>query len=249
MTPTEFVASIPGFAKLKPVEQIKRFCWLAQQSRGTDTFSADDLWRFYTESKCSPPSAVAPFLASLSNRKEPFLLRRAQGKYTLSRLAHDQLDPVLGKREATIAVDKLLEGLPAKLTSSSEREYLEEALKCFRCGAFRATVVMTWNVAFAHLCALIFDKHITDFNAQLPRSYPKASVPSINKIDDLQVFKEFEVLQVAKSAGIITNSVHCILKQKLDRRNGAAHPSGVRITAHTAEEYIQDLVQNFVIRY
>ena len=249
MTPTEFVASIAGFAKLKPVEQIKRFCWLVQQGSSAGTFSADDVWRCFTESKCSPPSAVAPFLASLSNRSQPFLLRRGSARYTLSRTAHDELDPALSKRDATVVVDKLLASLPSKLTSSSEREYLEEALKCFRCAAFRATVVMTWNVAFAHLCTLIFDKHLANFNVQLPKTFSKPAIGAIGKLDDFQVFRESDVLQVAKSAGIITNSVHNVLKQKLDRRNGAAHPSGIKITAHTAEEYIQDLMENFVLKY
>lgn len=38
------------------------------------------------------------------------------------------------------------------------------------------------------------------------------------------------------------------MSAKLDRRNTAAHPSDVVITALTAEEYISDLVNNVVLK-
>jgi hypothetical protein len=56
------------------------------------------------------------------------------------------------------------------------------------------------------------------------------------------------VLQVAKSANIISGSVHKILKEKLDRRNIAAHPSNVTVSKLTAEDVILDLVQNVVLK-
>jgi hypothetical protein len=55
-------------------------------------------------------------------------------------------------------------------------------------------------------------------------------------------------LQVCKSALLISGSVHKIMKEKLDRRNIAAHPSGVGTFAPTAEEYIKDLVENVVLK-
>jgi hypothetical protein len=46
-------------------------------------------------------------------------------------------------------------------------------------------------------------------------------------LDDFQELKQSQVLQVCKSANIISGSIHKILKEKLERRNIAAHPSGV----------------------
>jgi hypothetical protein len=37
-------------------------------------------------------------------------------------------------------------------------------------------------------------------------------------------------------------------REKLDKRNTAAHPSTVEIASHTAEEYIIDLVTNGVLK-
>ena len=155
----------------------------------------------------------------------------------------------MGQRQATVAADKLLRDLPTKLTSPIEKEYLEEALLCFGAGAYRAAIVMTWNVALSHLCILIFDKHLAAFNTQLAATFTKSPKKPIAKLDDFQDLKEFKVLQVAKSSGIITNAVHHVLQEKLNRRNGAAHPSGIKIAAHTADAYIIDLVENFVLKY
>ncbi len=60
--------------------------------------------------------------------------------------------------------------------------------------------------------------------------------------------KESEVLQVCRSANIITNDLFKIFKEKLDKRNTAAHPSSVEIAPHTAEEYVIDLVTNAVLK-
>jgi hypothetical protein len=39
-----------------------------------------------------------------------------------------------------------------------------------------------------------------------------------------------------------------ILKEKLDRRNIAAHPANLKMLQSTAEEVIRDLVENVVLK-
>jgi len=142
----------------------------------------------------------------------------------------------------------VLRELPSKLIVPVEKAYLDEALRCFRHDAVRAAIVMTWNLAYAHLCNVILVKHLPAFNTQLPLSFPRAEISTIATRDDFEALKESQVLQVAKSANIISGSVHKILKEKLDRRNIAAHPSNVVIRPETAEEFILDLVQNVVLK-
>ena len=110
---------------------------------------------------------------------------------------------------------------------------------------------MVWNLAYDHLCKIVMNdaQHLAAFNTQLPRSFPKADISSINNRDDFEALKESQVLQVAKSANIISGSVHKILKEKLDRRNIAAHPSNVTVSRLTAEDFILDLIQNVVLKF
>jgi len=60
--------------------------------------------------------------------------------------------------------------------------------------------------------------------------------------------KESEVLQVCRSATLISNDLSKIFRAKLDKRNTAAHPSTVEIAPHTTEEYIIDLITNGVLK-
>ncbi len=158
------------------------------------------------------------------------------------------MDGKYGSRPAAIYISKLLTDLPTRIPNLAERTYLDEALVCFNVGAFRASIVMCWNLAYDHLCELVLTRHLRDFNAQLPKSFPKADISVLNKKDDFQELKESQVLQVCKSANIISGSLHKTLKEKLDRRNIAAHASGVVVSQPTAEEFIKDLIENVVLK-
>src|SRR5690606_29409855 len=72
-----------------------------------------------------------------------------------------------GFRAETVEVDQLLSSLPALLPHTSQQDYLAEAIVCFRHRAFRAAVVMTWNVAYDHLLTRIEVSDLARFNAQL----------------------------------------------------------------------------------
>lgn len=247
MTAAEFAKSISSFGTLSYADQIRFFCWYLTIHAKMEAFSGTDLLKCFDDAQCPRPSAMGPFLASLINCKPAFLLKRSN-RYCLSLNGKQRVEKSLGTKESTVTVDALLAALPAKLSVDCERAYLEEALICFRHGAFRATIVMAWNVAYDHLCNVILTTHLIAFNTQLPKSYPKADIAVILKRDDFELLKESQVIQVAKSANIISGSVHKIMKEKLDRRNIAAHPSGVAIAQVTAEDVIIDLIQNVVLK-
>jgi len=130
--------------------------------------------------------------------------------------------------------------------------HFDEALKCFEVGAFRAAIVMTWNLAYHHFCDFILTKRLSDFNARWPavfQGHHSKGAKAIAKMDDFgDLLKESEVIRIAKSASIISNDVARILDDKLGRRNSAAHPSGVKIEQLQAEEFIDDLVKNVVLK-
>ena len=107
---------------------------------------------------------------------------------------------------------------------------------------------MAWNLAYDHLCEFVLANHLAAFNTQLPRSFPRADISAIAKRDDFSELKESQVLQVCRSANITSGSLQKVLKEKLDRRNVAAHPSGVATSQLTAEEFIKDLIENVVLK-
>ena len=247
MSPTDFIASVRNFDSASHADRIRYFAWYLEVYKEKADFTGADVSKCFKDASYPGPSSVSPFLGSLYDQKK--LLKAKAGRYRLSHEQRKLLNRKLGQRPATVAVDSLLASLPSKIANEAERVYLDEALICFRHKAFRASIVMTWNLAFDHLCSVILSKHLAAFNTQLTKTYPKAKPSSIAARDDFGAFKESEVLQVAKSANIISNSIHKVLKEKLDRRNVAAHPSGVSIAPQTAEEFIIDLVNNVVLKF
>jgi hypothetical protein len=247
----DIVSVIPNFSSWNHADKIRFFAWYLQSKKGRDRFQASDISVCYDKLKIEKPSSISPFLAQMEKRKPQEVLRNGQG-YSLERRVRDKLESKYGQRSATVQADKLLLSLPEKIPDLAERTFLNEAIICFRHKAFRAAIVMTWNLAYHHLCDHILRNRLSDFNREWPVQFAKkhaqARTSAISVHDDFAELKESEVLQICRAANIITQDMNKVLKEKLDKRNSAAHPSSVVITPHTTEEYIIDLVTNVVLK-
>jgi hypothetical protein len=246
MTLDDFIDGIDGFHDLESGEQILAIAWYLTRHAARPDFTELELIAYFEHLSLPRPIFFSGILPGMS--REGIALFTVNG-YRLARSTLSTLDAKYGQRATTIAVQNLLAELPAKLTQAHDRAYLDEALICFKHGAFRAAIVMAWNLAFDHLCTVVAVTYLSKFNAQLPTTYPKARVTSISKKDDFADLKEYEVLQVCRSAGITSPSLHKLLQEKLDRRNIAAHPNGIEIDQLTTEAFILDLVNNVVLAF
>jgi len=251
MTLTELVHEIPNFRSWSHIERIKLFAWHLHAHKGVEHFTSTDVKHCYEELHMGEPSSISPFLASMEKKNPPELIKKPNG-YKLEMRVREALDKKHGGRTITIQVTDLLAGLPNSVPDLAERTFLDETLVCFKHGAFRAAIVMAWNLAYHHLCDLVLKRELTKFNAQWPLVYQghhKKGNKAIAKMEDFSdELKESEVIEICNSAGIISKDIHKILKAKLDRRNSAAHPSTVKIEQLQAEEFIDDIVKNVVLR-
>lgn len=244
----EFIAQIEGFAGWSHPEKIKLFGWYLHVHKKQDRFSATDIRKSYEKLNYEVPN-LARDLPRLVDRTPPELLKDGGG-YRLEARVRRALDARYGEAQSTIAVTRLLSELPSKVPGIEERAFLEEVIRCLKARAFRATVVMAWNLAFDHLLHwLLADAtRMATFNARISAVYPKKKGLAISKFDDLEELKEREVIEVCNSAGLISSGIYKILKEKLDRRNTAGHPSKVEVAQYQAEDTIQDLVNNVVLK-
>jgi hypothetical protein len=197
------------------------------------------------------PASISDFLAKMEKKSQKDLLRTRDG-FTLEHSLREKLTSRFGHRQISVQVTALLLDLPAQVPDTAEREFLNEAIICYRHGAFRAAIVMTWNLTFDHLLNYVLKHHLAAFNTQWPRSYQKlhqkARVAAISTRDDFSELKESEILTICRSAAIISGDLYQILDEKLGRRNSAAHPSTVTITQLQAESVIDDLIRNVVLK-
>jgi hypothetical protein len=239
-------ATIADFHDWNHVKKIKFFAWFLH-SQGKEYFSSTDIRLAYDKLHLDKPANITSQLDQLSGKNPKEMLKDAR-RYSLVGRLRDEMGRKYSARPTAVYVSTLLRELPARIPNLAEQTYLDEALACFNAGAFRASIVMCWNLAYDHLCEFVLGKHLAEFNTQLPKSFPKADINAVGKKDDFQELKESQVLQVCRSANIISGSLHKILKEKLDRRNIAAHPSGVVVSQPTAEEFIKDLIENVVLK-
>jgi hypothetical protein len=244
------VQRIEGFSAWSHADRIRFFGWFLH-SQGRERFTAADIANCYDAVHSERPSSVSPFLASMERRKPRQILHDGRGYY-LERQVRERHHQKYGQREITVQITQLLADLPDKVPDLMERDFLREALICYRNGAFRASIVMSWNLAFFHLCNFVLKRHLAAFNASYTVRYPekhkRAKIPTIAKYEDFSVdLKESEVLEICKSGNIISGDIFKILDEKLGRRNSAAHPSTVRFGQLQAEEFIHDLVTNVVL--
>ena len=251
MTLAELAQDITTFSSWNHVERIKLFAWFLHTQKKQEYFQAPDIRKCYEELHLEPPSSISPFLAAMEKKKPKEVLNRAEG-FRLEMRVREALDKKFGTRQITLQVTELLANLPAAVPDLAERTFLDEALACFKHGAFRAAIIMAWNLAYHHLCDRILRIELSKFNSQWPLVYQghhKKAVKTIGKMEDFaDELKESEVLEICNSSGIISKDIHKILKAKLDRRNSAAHPSSVKIDQLQAEEFIDDIVKNVVLK-
>lgn len=245
----EFTRQVPGFTSLIHVEKIKHFAWWLHTHGGKSHIKPKDIENCYSQLTLAAPANTSRMLQFLEERSPQQLLKSREG-YRLERRVSDNITEKYGQREATVYVENLLLELPARVPKTAEREFLTETLTCLRNGAFRATIVMAWNLAYDHVCEWILadPQRLADFNLQSLKSFPKIGYPTVAKRDDFMEFKESHLLQTAKSARVLTDGIYKILKEKLDRRNVAAHPTEVKVLQPTAEEVIRDLIENVVLK-
>lgn len=197
----------------------------------------------------SPPSNTPLFLSRGAKSKPPRYIKAAHG-YKLQRHAREKIAERIGSSSIVTQTSKSLLSLQERFPEGKEKDFLQETTRCFEAGANRATVVMAWILAVSHLQRFILAKKLSEFNAALATNKDRrVKITSVASFDDFSEIPEGKFIEFCREAKIISNDVRKILEQKLGTRNSAAHPSGVRISQSKVLDFVEDLVENVVLKY
>lgn len=242
---SEFVKSIDKFSKLTVSEKMLVVGFYFHVVKMMDRFVASDINAAFDMLHLAKPTNAGSQLSAMTNGNVKKVLGTSKG-FKLSSSSRQTvaawLPTIVEPRQILIE----LKQLEANITNLQQRTFLHEANVCFANQAYRAAIVMGWNLAYHHVCTFIFDSHLSAFNARLPIQF-KNEKPIV-KFSDFEAVKESIVIEVAKGAAVISHSTAKTLKAKLDVRNSAAHPSALVVLPVTAEEVISDLVQNILLK-
>ena len=240
-----FTGGLPGFASRSNTAKIEAFGWYLHEVKNLERFSASDLTQCYDALHISRPSNIHAVLRAMCERKPARMLRDSKG-YRLSASTRSDLATIFPVRVTSVVATNLLAKLLERVVDPAQRAFLNETLVCFNHQAYRAAIVMAWNLAFTHVIDRIFSGHLATFNTQLVKVLPKA--PTITKRSDFDDLKDSKIIEIARGAGALSGTSAKILTEKLNKRNTSAHPSAVVIAAVSAEEVIFDLVENILLK-
>ena len=246
----EFTALVPNFSGLSQPDQILHFGWYIHVHRDKQRFDQSAIRACYEEVYMDAPNLSLLFTRLLA-RKPKVMLQDSFGCY-LENATRQRLDEKYGLHETTIALSKLLKELPGKISDKAEKLFLSEAITCYHNKAFRAAIIMAWNLAYDHLLNWILkdSARLGAFNSNIvTRIGPRrgASIVISNR-EDFEDLKEGEVLDICNAANLFASSnTKKILEIQLTKRNMAAHPSLVTIDGPAADDTISSLVNNVVL--
>jgi hypothetical protein len=244
----DLIDQVSGFDTTAPREKIKLFAWWLHVHNGKEWFGPAEVRTCYSKLHMDEPPALATYLTRMADTRPADLLRE-KGKYKLARQARSEVDKTYGIHQSVVRVSKLLTDLPDQVPGLAEKAFLQEAMKCYRVEAYRASIIMTWNLAFDHLRGWVLNDagRLADFNTTIPKKFPKRGNYTVSTVEHFDEFTESEFIEICYTAGVITKNLTEILREKLKRRNAAAHPSLVKVDQPQADDVVTDLVNNVVL--
>jgi hypothetical protein len=239
------VASIPDFDRWNHADKIKYFAWYLYTYRDQEYFSANDIRECFEEIGIAPPASINPFIGVMEKRTPKEAFKTPKG-YRLDKRLRVALDARYGEREATIHIPKSLAQLAAKVDSEQEREYLDEIFSCFKHRAFRAVMVMAWELAYMHIVNWIVRDaaRLNAFNARLEADAKKRAIRTV--ADFLQL-REDQVLDAAAKARILSASIRTIIDDSLHKRNEIVLSTDGSVRRSIAERFVKDIVGKVVL--
>lgn len=247
-----FLARIPNRASMARNDLARYFVYFLTSSSASTFATPAQVAACFRQAELNPFDDIRFYLNRASQKngsRRPLLVRDDKG-YRLERSEKERIAASLSGDTHTRAADSALRGLVGRLALSGEQEFLDEAVKCYEVGAFRAVVVLTWLLTLDHLYEYILQHQLASFNSELAKVKDKrVRATAITSKDDFSDIPEGKFIEIARAANILSNDVRKILDQKLGIRNTYAHPSNVTLPAVKASDFVQDLVNNVVLKY
>ena len=232
---------------LPVVDQILHLAWFCHTALGQTRVVTGDIRKLYDQLHLNPPN-ISSYLSYLSDGKGRRIIRDKSG-FRVEGKCRAKLDEKFLEHATSVDLSPIASSLREKLTNSDEIDFLTEAFDCYRVKAFRSFMIMVWCLAISHVMEYIISdaERLGKFNSSIKMRYPKKDL-TVTVWEDFSDLKEFEVIDVAQHAKLLSKNRADVLREKLKRRNMAAHPSSIEVTQAQADDYVTDLVNNIVTK-
>lgn len=242
-----FVGKINNFPGLSKNAQVDYLAYYLIVVAGSKTFAPKQLTDCFSSLSMKPHGRLPQYLSENAKSKSGNYIKSSSG-YCLERAALENLKKIIENEPQTVTVSQQLSDLVNKVKDSQERNFLIEAVNCYRVKAYRATIILVWILVMDHLYKHVFGTRLNDFNVSLAKN-PDKKVSKVVAYEDFLDLKESKFIEICRAAGIISKDIRKILDEKLGIRNSAAHPSGITFSGHKTTEFVLDLIENVLLKY
>lgn len=242
-----FASRFPDLSSWTATRQIDYLSYYLLTQPDSECITAADIEKCFELLDLRPYSRTKVYLSEETKKKGGQYVKHAKG-YRLERGAYDAIRLEVDAEPRRVHVAKQLMDLIPKMKDSQERAFLEEAIRCYRVEAYRAAIVMIWVLTMDHLQKYTYGNKLAEFNAAIAAHSDKKMQPIVS-YDDFSELKESRVIELLRSAGIISNDIRKVLDEKLGIRNSAGHPSGISFSDHKTTEFALDLIENVLLKY
>jgi hypothetical protein len=225
------------------------FGYYLTEQLGEPKFTATAIAKCFTGCDLKAPTRIAPWLSEGLKGSPPRYVK-VVGGYRLHRSFKAEISSKLGPERIQAQTSIELRSLESKFQEGPAKAFLKETIDCFEVGANRATIVMCWQLVMDHLSELVLQKHLKAFNEKLALvTNKRVKVSEVKSRDDFADIPEGIFIELLRSAGIINNDVRKSLDEKLGIRNTAAHASVVVIRASRAIGFVEDMIENVILKF
>lgn len=241
-----FATRFDGFAGWNATKQTDYLVYYITNQPGVESATAVEVEKCFELLDLRPYARLGVYLSE-GTKKDGRYIKHTKG-YRLERGAFDAIRAEIDSEPKKVQVSQQFADLVLKVKDSQERSFLEEAIRCYRVESYRATIVLVWVLTMDHLQKHVFGNFLTEFNTAIAAHGDKKMKPIV-AYDDFSDLKEIRMIELMRSANIISNDVRKILDEKLGIRNSAGHPSGVSFSGHKTTEFALDLLENVLLKY
>jgi hypothetical protein len=244
---SRFYNSIDNAAGLDDRRLVGLFAYYLTVEAGEASATGKAINDCFTACDLTPPARTASYLSE-GVKDDKFV--KAERGYKLQRHYREELSNTLGAEKIVAQTSVELRKLEARMAAGSSKDFLKETIDCFEARANRATIVMCWILTVDHLIGHVLKSHLTAFNAVLAANTDRrVKVSSVSCRDDFSDIPEGKFIEFLRSSGAISPDVRRILEEKLGIRNSSAHPSAIAIKRSKVIEFVDDLIENVVLKY
>lgn len=247
MQTSDFIAKFDDFVTWGMTQQVDyiAYCLTANND---EAVTAGAIGNAMHDLRLKPYKRLRQYLSENASDAKGKYVKIKTGGYRLTKARYDEIDRLVKQEPTKVAVSSQLTDLVDRVSDGSEKSFLAEAINCYRIEAYRGFIIMVWIVTMDHLQKHIFANFLAEFNAALAKN-PDKKIKKIVNYDDFSDLPESKLIELARSAGVISNDVRKLLDEKLGTRNSAAHPSGIKISGHKATEFAIDVLDNVLLKY